>query len=402
MDDRIIDAINRKTEEIEGYLIGLRRNFHRYPELGFEEKRTGAIIAEKLCAIGAEVKSGLAETGLIALIRGRGKGRCVALRADMDGIAIQDMKKVEYASCVKNVMHACGHDAHMAIAVGVGIVLNDLRDEFDGVVKLIFQPSEEIGLHGVSGAAEMIKDGALKKPDVDAIFGMHCWPELRAGTVGINYGAAMAAADSLTLEVYGETAHAGAHHLGRDGILAVSEMIVALHHVVSRNTDPAEPVVIHIGQIEGGRSRAILADHVHAYGTLRTVNEATRRRIRKRINEVVSGIARAYGVKAEAVWTGSCPPVINDERLTKLAEEVARKVIGARRVVRLDSCPMTSEDFALFAQEVPGCYLKIGIADSRTGKSLPLHHNRFDIDEKAISTGVRVLSAALYEYLAHE
>jgi len=401
LDDETLRKIREKTDEIEEELIRIRRDIHAHPEVRFEERRTGAIVTERLYSAGVHPKTGLAETGLTALIEGKApaKGKCVGLRADMDAINIQDKKRVEYVSRVEHVAHACGHDVHTVVALGVGIVLASMREHLNGSAKLIFQPSEEIGLHGKSGAREMINDGALENPPLDGIFALHCWPELRAGTVGIGAGPAMAAADSMTLKVQGEGAHAGTPHRGRDAILAACETIAAVHHVIPRNVSPQETAAINFGTIQGGESRAILADQVEALGTLRTTNEETRTFLKKRIEDVAAGMARAYDVKITLDWTLGMPPVINDAGLAELTADVARQVLGPDSVVPMTSCPMTAEDFALFAERVPALYLKLGVADRETGKCFPLHHHEFDVDESAIAVGVKLLSAAMCEFL---
>lgn len=383
-------------------LVKLRRDLHQHPEVRFTEKRTASLVAKRMKRLGLAVRTGVGETGVVAVLKGARGGRCVALRADMDAINVQDQKKVAYRSSVPNVMHACGHDAHVTVVCGVAKALADLRGALKGTVVFLFQPSEEIGLHGRSGAEAMIKDGALKNPSPDAVFGLHCWPQFRAGTVGVAEGPAMAGADSLTFHVFGEGSHAGTPHLGCDAILAMSQCIVALHHIIPRNMPPSENVTLHVGMIEGGVSRAILADHVKALGTLRTISERTRHTMKRRIGEVIDDICGAYGAGSEIEWSLAMPPVINNKALTEVVRRAAHEIIGKENTIEVEACPMTAEDFTLFIQDRPGFYLKLGTANAETGKSYPLHHNCFDVDERALTTGVEVLSLAILRRLNGE
>jgi amidohydrolase len=354
--------------------------------------------------LGLEVKTGVPDTAVIALLRGGGPRagaatRCVALRTDLDALAIADGKKVEYASRVPNTAHACGHDAHIAVVTGVATVLSRFRDQLPGTVKFIFQPSEEIPLAGRDGAREVIRAGGLKNPEVDAIFGLHCWPELRAGQVGVNAGPSMACATGFTITMKGQKAHAGAPQFGRDALLAVCQAIVSVHHLISRRVAAADHVAINIGTLHGGASRSIVADSLTAEGTLRTIDVPLRERLKKEIRQMVAGVSRAYGTVGEVSFDTDMPPVINDEGLTRIVERTACAVLGRSSVIPLRIGAMTAENFALYIQDRPGFYLKLGIANAETGKAYPLHHELFDVDERAIEVGVSVLSAALYEYL---
>jgi amidohydrolase len=399
----LFKEFRNEAKRIEKDLISLRRHIHRHPEPRWEEWKTSALVAERMKALGLETKTHVPDTAVIALLRGAPSiPRCVALRADLDALAIADGKKVDYASCVPNVAHACGHDVHVTVVVGVATVLAKFRDQLPGAVKFIFQPSEEIPVEDRDGAREVIQAGGLENPHVDAIFGLHCWPELRAGQVGINVGPTMACATGFTITVRGEKAHAGTPHFGRDALLAMSQTIVSIHHLISRRVLAADTVAINIGTISGGKSRSIVADCVAVEGTMRTFDVELRERLKQEMRQMVVGISQAYGTRGEIQFSPDMPPVINDERLAAITENAARAILGQAGVVTLRGGAMTSENFALYIQDRPGFYLKLGVANPETGRACSLHHELFDVDERAIEVGVSVLSAALYEYLASQ
>jgi len=395
----LFKAFQVEARRIEKELISLRRQIHRHPEPRWEEWTTSKIVAERMRALGLEVKTGVPDTAVIANLRGKSPGRCVALRTDLDALAIADGKKVEYASTVPNVSHACGHDVHIAVVTGVAMVLSKFRDHLPGTVKFIFQPSEEIPLEDRDGAREVIQAGGLENPHVDAIFGLHSWPELRAGQVGVNPGPAMACATGFNITLRGEKAHAGTPQFGRDALLAMCQAIISVHHLISRRVAAADCAAINIGTISGGQSRSIVADEVTVGGTMRTIDVSVRERLKEEMRQMVAGVAQAYGAKGEVTFSPDMPPVINDERLTRIVDSVARAILGDNNVVPLKIGAMTAENFALYIQDRPGFYLKLGIANAETGKAYPLHHELFDVDERAIQTGVSVLCAALYQYL---
>jgi len=398
----LVAQIKSRAEAMASRLVKLRRDLHKHPELRFAETRTAGLVAKRLRKLGLDVRTGVGKTGVVAVLKGGAKGKCVALRADMDAINIQDEKSVEYKSTVPKVTHACGHDAHVAVGCGVAEVLAKRKKEIPGTVVFLFQPGEEIGLDGKSGAAAMIEDGALKNPSPDAVFSLHCWPEYKAGTVGVAAGPAMAGADSITFHVYGEGAHAGTPQHGRDGVLVMAQCITALHHIIPRNMPPSENCTLHFGIVRGGISRAILADHVRAVGTLRTLSEDTRKKMKRRIDETVSSICNAYDAGSEIEWTLGIPPVINDGALTDVVRSAAHEILGKKNTIEVEACPMTAEDFTLFIQDRPGFHLKLGVAPPKRTRCFPLHHNCFDIDEAALPTGVKVLSLALLRYLGVE
>jgi amidohydrolase len=377
--------------ELDG-LVALRRDLHAHPELRFCEHRTAKIVASRLRNAGWAVTEGVGGTGVVATLMSARPGPCIAVRADMDALPVQDNKQVPYASRQPGVMHACGHDVHVAVVVGLGERLARDRS-WAGTVKLIFQPAEEIPFGEASGGAALVEAGVLEDPHVDIVLGLHCWPTLPAGTIGIDDVIAMAAKDAFRISVNGEGAHAATPSLGVDAILAASQTVVALHHLVSRGTDAADQASLNVGTTVGGHSQSVLADMVEMTGTIRTVSPEIRQRLKRRLEEIVAGVAIASGAAADVQWANAMPAVRNDPALVKHAVSVLSEFSGVERVQRLIDPPMTTDDFALYAERRPGLYLKLGVA--RPDGCHPLHHSQFDVDESAIGTGVEALNVLL-------
>jgi amidohydrolase len=386
----------RSRDALEPELIEVRRNFHREPELRFEEHRTAQTVEELLRPLGLSVRSGVAGTGLLADLRGEQPGPTVALRADMDALPIRDAKDVPYASRRDGVMHACGHDAHMTIAYGVLRVLEPLRAILPGTLRVVFQPGEEVPAGEKSGAAEMIKAGALESPEVEAIFGLHVWPELPAGTVGLQPGVTMAAADSFIVEVRGESSHAGEPHKGKDAIFAASSLVIQLKALLGRKVPPGEPAAINVGTIRGGASQSVVADLVELSGTLRSLGGDRRERLLQSMQQITEGVSRETGCSVRLRVSDTFPAVVNDPDLYERALEVLPETLGSDRVQVLTNVPMTADDFAHYLEAVPALYVKLGCA-SAEGSIYPLHHRCFDIDERVIWTGVEAISSILLD-----
>jgi amidohydrolase len=382
--------------DLEPELIEIRRNFHREPELRFEEHRTAETVEDLLRPLELSVRSGVAGTGLLADLRGERPGPTVALRADMDALPIRDAKDVPYASRRDGVMHACGHDAHMTIACGVLRVLEPLRAVLPGTLRVIFQPGEEVPAGEKSGAAEVIKAGALERPEVEAIFGLHVWPGLPAGTVGLQPGVTMAAADSFIVEVRGESSHAGEPHKGRDAIFAASSLVVQLKALLGREIPPGEPAAINVGTIHGGASQSVVADLVELSGTLRSLGGDRRERLLRKMQRVAEGTSSETGCSVRLNVSDTFPAVDNDPKLYERALAVLPETLGSDRVRVLTDVPMTADDFAHYLEAVPALYVKLGCA-SAEGSIYPLHHRCFDIDEGVIWTGVEAVSSILLD-----
>jgi amidohydrolase len=399
LQDALLDKLGQARDDLEPELIEVRRDFHRDPELRFEEHRTSETVEELLRPLELSVRSGVAGTGLLADLHGKRPGPTVALRADMDALPIRDAKDAPYASRREGVMHACGHDAHMTIAYGVLSVLEPLRTILPGTLRVIFQPGEEVPAGEKSGALEVIRAGALEDPKVEAIFGFHVWPELPAGTVGLQPEVTMAAADSFIVEVRGESSHAGEPHKGKDAIFAAGSLVVQLKALLGREIPPAEPATINVGTIHGGASQSVVADRVELSGTLRSLGGDRRERLLRSMQRVAGGTSGDTGCSVRLNVSDSFPAVVNDPELYERALEILLKTLGSDKVSVLTDVPMTADDFAHYLEAVPALYIKLGCAPAE-GSVYPLHHHCFDIDERVIWTGVEAVSSILLDTMA--
>ena len=392
------ERIVARLRDLQPSMIERRRDLHRHPELAFQEHRTSGIVAEELRKLGVEVRTGVAKTGVVGRIRGRGQGarRTIALRADMDALPIADAKAghVDYASTVPGKMHACGHDAHVTMLLGAAAVLQELRDELPGDVVLVFQPAEE----GVGGAEPMIREGVLD--GVDFILGQHMLPLYPAGEIVVTPGAAMAAADKFVLRIRGTGGHGAYPHLAVDTIPVAAQVISALQSVVARNVDPLQSAVLTIGTIRGGYNFNVIADVVELAGTVRTFDPALREAIPARIEAIAAGVCAAFGATHELEYKFHYPPVINPERGVALLRQVASDALGAEHV-RLVAPSMGGEDFSYYLQKVPGCFYFVGCrSEHPLDERYNLHHPAFDLDERALSVGAQVFVEGAMRYLA--
>ena len=366
-------------------VVELRRAIHRRPELGFEEHETAALVERELDALGIEHRR-VAGTGIVAIVRGAKPGRVAALRADMDALPIAERTGLPFASEIDGRMHACGHDAHTAMLLGAARLLGARRAELAGSVVLIFQPAEE----GPGGAEPMIAQGALDDPKVDAIAMLHVDSRLDAGTIGITPGPVNASADELYVTIRGTGGHGGYPHAAVDAIPASAAMVLALQNIVARETDPLASAVVTIGTIAGGYRNNVIADEVRLSGTLRAHDPDVRDALERRVRRIAAGVAGAYGVSAEVDVVRGYPPVVND---AALAGDFARYVAERAPfpVVR-PLATMGGEDFAYFAQRVPGLLVRLGIRNESAGAIHPAHSALFTIDESALAIGVATLT----------
>ncbi|MDT9720697.1 amidohydrolase [Paenibacillus sp. ClWae2A] len=368
-----------REEAFAERLITIRRHLHRNPELSGEEKETTAAIRSWLEEEGVRIADEyVLRTGLVAEV-GQGDGPVVALRADIDALPIQEETKLEFASQVDGKMHACGHDAHTAILIGAARLLKQRESTLPGKVRLLFQPSEE----KATGARQVIQSGALS--DVRAVFGLHNKPDLQVGTVGIREGALMAAADGFVVKVEGVGTHAAVPEAGIDPIVVAAHIVTALQAIVSRNVGAQESAVISVTKLHSGTAWNVIPDEAILDGTVRTFDEKVRARIRERFNQVVAGVAAAYGTRATVRWIQGPPAVVNDESLASAAEQVASE-IGLNSVRPLPS--PAGEDFSFYQKEVPGLFLFLG-----TSGPHEWHHPGFDVDERALPLGAHLLAA---------
>ncbi|WP_431876106.1 M20 metallopeptidase family protein [Micromonospora marina] len=365
-------------------LVRLRRQLHRNPELRFTERQTGALLAGRLDSI-ARVRTGVARTGLVAEIEGREPGPSVLLRADMDAYPVQDVKEVPWASANPGACHACGHDVHMTVVAGVAARLA-ADPPARGSVTLLFQPAEEIPFGEASGAAAALDDQTLRGRRFDAVLGLHCWPDLPVGTVGVDRDTAMAAKDAFRIEVLGRAAHAATPAAGRDAILGLSTTVNLLHAGVARSRNPHDLVAFNIGTIAGGASQSQVAERAEATGTLRTHDAATRSRLKEVIERIARHQAAALDLGIRFTWANEMPAVRNAASLVALARA---ELPGVVEVADLTEPPLTTDDFALLAALGPSLYVKLGVTGERGGA--PLHSGEFDVDERCLGAGVAAL-----------
>ncbi len=389
----LMKEICKKADEIKERVVKFRRGIHMNPELSGKEEKTAALVSGILEDNDIEVRRGVGGFGVVGLLRGKAKGggkrQTVALRADMDALPVQDYKKVDYASCVPGVMHACGHDVHTAVLMGTAIVLAGLRGRLRGNVKFIFQPSEEMPL---GGAGLMIEEGALKDPVPNAIVALHAFPELPAGMVGHRPGMMTASADRIRIIIKGKSGHASRPHQSVDAVLVSSMVINAIHHIVSRRTDPLHPAVISIGMISGGTAPNVIADMIEMQGTVRTLDADAREKMPAMIEEVVKGVCLSVGAEYEFEYQLGSPSVVNDEALDKMVRMTAVELLGEECVVRMEDPMMGAEDFSLFAEKVPGTLFRLGTTNAKKGFTAPLHNSNFDVDESCLQVGTKMMS----------
>ena len=372
--------IHPEIKSIKNKIIDTRRDFHKYPELSFQEKRTSKIVAEKLESFGVSVKRNIGKTGVVGTLNGKANGKTIAFRADMDALPIQETGNTTYKSVNKGVMHACGHDAHTAILLGAAEALSKIKNSFDGTIKFIFQPAEE----GYGGAKFMIEDGALE--NVEEIYGLHVWNYQKSGTIGIKSGPVMAAADMFTIKINGIGGHGAAPQGTIDCIVVASHLIQAFQTIISRNTNPLDSTVVTIGQINGGNNFNIIADEIILQGTARAYTEENRSLIKKRMNEIIKGVEATFKAKIIFEYKDGYPPVINHKEITKNVINAAKSVVNENVVSPYLS--MGGEDFSYFANKVPGCFFFLGsLPKNKPLMSVPQHCSHFDIDEEVMLIG---------------
>jgi amidohydrolase len=383
-----------EAKEIERDLIAWRRDLHRHPELGFAEVRTADIVARHLSELGLEVQTGIGKTGVVGLLEGRQPGPIVMLRFDMDALPITEENATDYVSQTPGVMHACGHDGHVAIGLGVAALLARHRSELSGSVKFVFQPAEE----GMGGAMEMIRDGALHAlaPRPDVALGLHIFNQLPLSQVAAGEGPVMAAAERFHCIVTGRGGHGAMPHQTVDAVVVAAQIVTALQTVVSRNVDPAEPAVVSVGSLHAGSAFNIIAEQAELWGTIRTFDETARQRVLRRVREIVEGTAHMLGASAQLEIEELTVAVVNDAATAKRVREAAARVVGAEHVSAQQRW-MASEDMSYFLREVGGCFFFLGGA--RHPSEFPHHNSRFDFDEGVLSQGVAVLCETVASYL---
>jgi amidohydrolase len=374
---------------LTGQLIAWRRDFHSHPEVAFQETRTSTVVREFLKSLGLPVRSA-AGTGLIAVLEGNPGGKTVALRADMDALPVQEEGEKEYRSLNQGVMHACGHDGHMAMMMAAAKVLTGRRGDFNGRVVFLFQPAEE---RPPGGGKRMVEEGALV--GVDAVFGLHLWQPFSTGMIGVLKGPMLAQADNFNLTVKGKGGHGAMPHTAVDPIVAAAQIIVNSQTIVSRSVDPLKPCVVTFGTINGGTTHNIIPAEVSMAGTVRTFDLAVQALAEKRLREIAEETAKALGASCRVEYVTGYPAVVNDAPMVDFAAGVAKRVLGEGCLKAFDPI-MGGEDFAYYLQKVPGAFVFLGAGD---GREFPHHHPAFDIDEKALPMGVLLLASLALEYL---
>ncbi len=392
----MLEEIIDRVDSIKERIIKFRREIHRNPELSGQERNTAAFIAGVLEDNDIEVRRNVGGHGVVGLVKGAEEGDTIALRADMDALPIQDQKDTDYASTVRGVMHACGHDVHSAVLMGAAIVLSSMRDRLRGNVKFIFQPSEE---KGPGGAKDMIEAGVLENPAPSAIVALHCYPELNVGAIGHRPGMMTASADRLRIVIKGRSGHASRPHQSVDAVLVSAMVVTAVNHIVSRRTNPLHPTVISIGTIKGGNAPNIIADSVTMEGTVRTLNSEAREKIPVLIEDIIKGITSGMGAEYDFSYHYGSPPVINDAVLDELVSKCAIDLLGPEGVVEMADPMMGAEDFAYYAERIPGVLFRIGTGNPEKGITASLHQPRFDVDEESIAIGAKLMSWIAVRYL---
>jgi amidohydrolase len=392
-------AINRVNTVLSGEqrerLVELRRDLHRHPELAHQERRTAAIVAERLRHLGLhDVRTEVGQTGVVGVLRGGRPGRTVLLRADMDALPLTETDRGQpYRSQDDAAHHACGHDGHVAILLLVAEVLMARQRELPGTISFVFQPAEE----RVGGAQGMIAGGVLE-PRPDACFGLHLWNELPVGRVDARAGPVYASADAFVVILRGRGGHAAMPHQTTDPVLASAHLIVALQTLVSRESPPLEPTVLTIGSIHGGSVPNVIPTRVELLGTLRVFDPGLRERLVRRLCEVIAGVGSTFCVETEVRMIDSCPATINDAGMVELVKGVAERLVGPQQVGG-QTRTTAAEDMSLFLNEVPGCFFFVGSANPERGLVSPHHSPSFDFDEGALEVGVQMLAGTALEFL---
>lgn len=391
--------IDEEIEKNRAEIVKVRRFIHMNPELGNREFETARLISAKLEPLGFEVRTGVAKTGVVAVLRGSQPGPAVAVRADMDALPVQETTNLPFKSLNPGVMHACGHDVHASVVLGTALVLNALKDKLKGTVTFLFQPAEEGAPAGEEGGADlMVKEGALDNPSVGAVFGFHVWPENVVGTVLVAPGNVTAASDTFTITVKGKSAHAARPHEGVDAVVIAAEIVTALQTVVSRASDPTDPAVLTIGTINGGARRNIIAERVVLEGTVRTLSETNRKKIPLLMESIVRNIAGMYGAEGQVEYKEALPSVFNNPELAAAMAPTLTKLLGKDKTLEWKP-QMIAEDFAYLARKAPGFYFFLGVKNPAQATAAPLHSPNFNPDERSIPLGIRILSHLLLDAL---
>lgn len=383
------EALNLKAET-----IARRRDFHRHPELAFDEVRTSQIVADELTKLGLEVQTGVGKTGVVGLLRGAKERPVLLMRFDMDALPIQEETGADYASVNPGRMHACGHDCHTAVGLSVAKILAAHRETLSGTIKFVFQPAEEMG----GGAQAMIADGVLINPAPDFSLGMHVWNDMPVGWYGLTPGPSMSGAEIFTIKLTGKGGHGASPQSTRDPIFGAAQVITALQSIVSRNINPLETAVVSVCEIHGGTAFNIIPSEVVLNGTIRTFKSEVTDTVRERFYKIVNSIAEAMGCKAEIELIKVTIPVVNDPSIVALMTQVAKEV-DPNAIIKPDHQTMGSEDFSFMLDAAPGCFMMVGSANPEKGLNYSHHHPKFDVDESCLPYAVAVMAKGAMKIL---
>ncbi|GAB6138367.1 M20 family metallopeptidase [Halanaerobaculum tunisiense] len=383
--------INKLIKNVKEYVVELRREFHQYPEPSWKETRTAKRVKEELEAMNISYQT-IAGTGVVAIIEGKEEGKTVALRADMDALEVEEENKVDYRSQNEGIMHACGHDGHTAMLLGAAKVLNQIKDQLTGRIKLIFQPAEEVA----EGANEMITGGALDS--VDNVFGIHLWADLPCGKVAVERGPKMASADVFKIEVQGKGGHGASPHQGVDSVVVGSAIVMNLQSLVSREFNPLESTVISVGKFNSGTRFNVIANKAVLEGTTRCFSKEVREQFPDLIKRVANNTAQSYRAEVEVEYTWGTPPTINDPAGAQIAQDAVIEMLDETALASIDPV-MTAEDFALYLDKVPGAFAFVGVGNKEKEANYPHHHEKFNIDEDGLKIGTKLYVQYVINYL---
>ena len=396
-----VDAELLKTAQQAGMnlpweedIVALRRDFHAHPELGYQETRSAAIITDRLRSLGYEVEEQVGITGVIGVMQGTNEGPCVLVRADMDALPIEEATSWDWKSKNAGVMHACGHDCHMAIGLTAARLMAENREHWNGTVKFMFQPAEE----GLGGAGKMIEAGVLANPRPDFALALHVWSEIEAGTIGLSSGPVMAAADEFRVRIIGKGGHGAMPHQTTDAVVVAAQVVGALQTIVARNVKPLDAAVVTVGSLRSGSAFNVIPGEAHMEGTLRSFSPEVRASIRDRAQAIVETLPLAFGAKGEWQFFPGYPATVNEETVTARLKPILERVAGAENVHPFEPT-MGAEDMSLVLEQIPGCYFFVGGRNEASQSVWPHHHPNFNIDESALSLGARALVAAIEELL---
>jgi len=403
-------ALERAIVRVTPQIVGIRHQIHQNPELGNREVETARLVAEHLRLLGLEVETGVALTGVVGVLRGGKPGPVVAVRADMDALPVTEQtdlpfkstRRTDYLGQEVGVAHACGHDIHTSVALGVASVLASMRDKLPGTVKFLFQPAEEGPPPGEKGGAKlMFEEGVLDTdPKPEAIFGLHSFPDLEVGQLGYQEGPAMAAVDHFLIEIHGKQSHGAYPHLSVDPVVIAAQAVMALQTIRSRNLPALEPSVVTVGIVRGGERFNIIPGSVHLEGTVRTFRPEIREQVERRMREILDGVTRAAGGSFTMEYRSNAPATINDPELARRVRPGMERAVGADKVIEVEPT-MAGEDFAYFAERIPGFYFRLGVV-AAGAESGGLHTPTFRASDDAIPVGIRAMASVVLEYLGGE